>query len=70
MQQYSGPAASQNNRHGTGRSRTRIQIDDGLMDGFLCIILQNLIGKIGITEAPAAPGSALLTAAVFFRDDL
>ena len=70
MQEYPGPASTQNHRHGSGRCRFCVEIDESLMDRFFGIVFQDIIGEIGVIEPPTTTCNTLLATTILLRDDL
>ena len=70
VQQDTGPAGAEHDCHRSRRCGTRVKIGKRLRHCLARVILQYRISEVGIVEAPAAAGTALLAVAVLLDDDL
>ena len=70
VQQDAGPARPEHHRHDAGRRRLGRKIDDRLVHRLARVVLEALVGEIGVVEAPAAAAGTLLAPPVLLGDDL
>jgi hypothetical protein len=69
VQQHAGPARPQHHRHGAGRRRHRLEVDQRLARRLARELLgAAVLEQPAVAEAPAAAGEALLAAPVLLGD--